>query len=289
MEQYSILMSVYCGENAIEVKECIQSMINQTVKPSQFVLVCDGPLTQELDNVINDFEVNYPDLFDVIRLAENVGIGLAANEGLKHCKYEYVAKMDSNDIAVENRCELQLQKFKENPQLAVLGGYIEEFDEDIQNPFAVRTVPLDHKGICKYAKRRQPFNNVTVMYKKSVVQSVGGYNNLRRGEDYDLYIRILKAGYYTENIDDVLVKVRVEQNSRVKRHSFETFKFFVSTRWNSYKIGYSSFFDFLVCFCAEFVVFICPNRVQHFIYNKFLRKSADKKQSDADVSATEIG
>lgn len=278
MGSYSILMSVYAGENPVYFKLCIQSIVNQTVLADEIVIVCDGPLTEELDNVLDCFVCEYPSLFKIIRLQRNVGIGSATSEGLKHCKNELIAKMDSNDIAVPERCELQLKRFAENPNLTVLGGYIEEFDKDTKKGFAIREVPLTNEEIRKYARRRQPFNNVTVMYKKSAVVSVGGYNNLRRGEDYDLYIRLLKAGYYTENLSNILVKVRVEQNIQVKRHSFETFKGFVQTRWNTFRIGYSSIVDFLICFFAELIVFICPNRLQHIIYKKFLRKSINNPE-----------
>lgn len=275
MEAYSVLMSVYAGENPTYFKSCVQSIVDQTIAADEIVIVCDGALTEKLDKVLSDFTTEYPNLFKLIRLKENVGIGVAANEGLKHCRNEMIAKMDSNDIAISQRCEIQLKRFSENPNLTVLGGYIEEFDGEIENGFAIREVPLTNEGIRKYARRRQPFNNVTVMYKKSAVIAVGGYNNLRRGEDYDLYIRLLKAGYYCENLSDILVKVRVEQNAHVKRHSFETFKGFVQTRWNTFRLGYSSVIDFLICFFAELFVFVCPNRIQHLIYNKFLRKSVD--------------
>lgn len=280
MEPYSVLMSVYAGENPVYFKTCVQSIVDQTVLADEIIIVCDGSLTTELDRILDDFTNKYPKLFKLIRLPENVGIGVAANEGLKHCKNELIAKMDSNDIAVPNRCEIQLKYLSENRKVNVLGGFIEEFDGDTEKGFAVREVPLTNEGIRKYAKRRQPFNNVTVMYKKSAVVAVGGYNDLRRGEDYDLYVRLLKAGYYCENLSDILVKVRVEQNVHVKRHSFETFKGFVQTRWNTFRIGYSSFIDFLICFFVELFVFICPNRLQHFIYKKFLRKSVNSSKGD---------
>ena len=273
MRSYSVLMCVYRGENPLYFREAVQSMLSQTVSPNDFVIVCDGPLTDELNTVINNFINSNPKIMNIIRLPANVGVGAATNEGLKHCKNELIAKMDSNDISVTDRCEKQLKRFESNPDITILGGFIEEFDTDENKPFDIREVPTENNQIKKYARRRQPFNNVTVMYKRSSIINVGGYRNLNRGEDYDLYIRLLKSGYYAENLDDVLVKVRVKLNGHIKRHSFETVKGFLSTRWNTHKIGYSSLWDFTICCIAEIFVFICPSKLQHFIYRKFLRKS----------------
>lgn len=112
--------------------------------------------------------------------------------------------MDSDDISVLDRCERQLKEFAEDDRLTVVGGNILEFTEDPAKPVSRRLVPCDNEGIQKYARRRQPFNNMTVMYKRSAVLKVGGYKAMTRSEDYDLYVRILHEGYYCKNINDDL-------------------------------------------------------------------------------------
>lgn len=273
MDNYSILMSVYHKENPKNFDQAISSMLNQTHRTNDFVIVCDGPLTPELDAVLEKYQDSFGEIINIVRLPENVGIGAAANEGIKVCKNDLVAKMDSDDIAIPERCELQCRKFEADPKLTAMGGFIEEFDDDPAAPFSVREVPINNEDIRRFAKRRQPFNNQTVMYRREAVMSIGGYSSLRRNEDYDLYVRLLHAGYYCENIPQVLVKVRVNNQARARRASWNTFVGCAQTRWKAFRIGYSSFFDFLICIVGEAFICICPGKIQHFIYQRLFRKN----------------
>lgn len=278
MENYSVLMTVYKKEEAGFFRQAIDSMVNQTVMSNDFVVVCDGPLTKELDQVIDDSVHKYPNLFRIVRLEKNVGIGAATNIGLQYCKNDLIAKMDADDVAVSQRCELQLAAFDANPQLAVLGGYLAEFDHTPEEPYAIREVPLANNDIRKFARRRQPFNNVTVMYRKSVVLKVGGYRSLERNEDFDLYIRLLHADYYAMNLPRVLTSARADRSAMMRRASWRTMKGCAKSRWNSMRIGYCSILDFLVCVCGQFAVWICPVCIQNLIYRKFLRKGIEQHE-----------
>lgn len=272
MENYSVLMSVYYKEEPEHLRACIESMLEQTLPADDFVIVCDGPLTAELDGVLDYFEALRPGLFQIVRLPKNVGIGAAANTGLRYCKNEYIAKMDADDISVPKRCEQEMLLFQQQPELTVVGGYIAEFDEDPQRPFAIRRVPLRHTDILTFARRRQAFNNVTVMYKKSAVEAVGGYRPLNRCEDFDLYTRLLHAGYQTRNIDAVLVNARVNRGGDSRRASMATLKGISASRWHAVKIGFSSVWDYLFCVLGELFIMVSPRFVSRFIYQKFLRQ-----------------
>lgn len=280
MESYSVLMSVYRGANPSFFAVAVQSMLNQTVPTDDFVIVCDGPLTEALDQVIEGFVNKYPELFHIVRLDENIGIGGAGNVGIKACGNDLIAKMDADDIALPDRCEKQLRRFAEEPKLAVLGGYIREFETDPEKAFSVRSVPLSNEEIRHFARRRQPFNNMTVMYRRSVVMSIGGYRKLRRGEDYDMYIRLLHAGYYAENLEDVLVNARVDKSAYARRASLSTLVGCVKSRWGAFKIGYSSLFDFLYCCAGELFIVICPGKIQQKVYMRFLRQHCETEQNE---------
>ena len=273
MEAYSVLMTVYREEDPQDLATAIESMLQQTVRTDNFVVVCDGPLTEELDAVLNGYIVQYGSLFDVVRLPENVGIGAANRAGLARCKNELVAKMDADDVSVPQRCEKQLRKFEENSKLAVVGGFIEEFDPDQKEGFAIRKVPADYEQIRRFARRRQPFNNTTVMYRRSAVEAVGSYRNMRRCEDYDLYIRLLHAGYYAENLQEVIVRVKVDGKARSRRASWSTLQGCAHSRWRAFRLGYSSLWDVLLCVGGECVICICPGFIQQYIYKTFLRQS----------------
>lgn len=275
MEQYSVLMSVYYKADPRFLNDAINSMLKQTVKTNDFVIVCDGPLTQELNDILAHYDTENPGIFNYVRLEKNVGIGQAANIGLRICKNELVAKMDADDLSVPDRCERQLDCFKSNPKLSALGGYIEEFEEDPETPFSVRSVPVNYEDILHFAKRRQPFNNVTVMYRRSAVLAVGGYRDFCRSEDYDLYLRLLNAGYYAENLPLCLVKVRVNNGAFARRASKDTLRGCARSRWYAYRIGYSSLLDFLICVLGELVIMLSPPKIQHYIYLYFLRKKVE--------------
>lgn len=273
MEAYSILMSVYHREDPAFFNQAIASMLNQSVVTNDFVIVCDGPLTDELDKVLDQYDRANPGIFQILRLPENVGIGAAANIGLKECKNDLVAKMDADDLSLPGRCEMQLKLFAENPKLTILGSHIEEFDRDPDSPFARRCVPAGYQEILKFGRRRQPFNNQTVMCRKSAVLKVGGYSDLPRNEDYDLYVRLLSAGYYAENIPLPLVKVRVDADATRRRASRATLMGCIRSRWRAFRLGYASLWDFLYCVTGQLVIFLCPGKLQNKIYEKKLRNT----------------
>lgn len=182
---YSVLMSVYKKESAENLRQAIVSIQKQTVKPDDFVLMCDGPLTSELDEVIQEKALELGPVLNVIRLKENVGLGAALNTGIRKCKYELVARMDSDDISLPDRCERQLGIFKKYPEISICSGTIEEFVGDVQNITGKRIVPENNKDIVQFAKKRCPYNHPCVMYKKSAVIDSGSYRQ-ELLEDYYL-------------------------------------------------------------------------------------------------------
>lgn len=271
MENYSVLMSVYYKEKPEFLRESIQSMLNQTVPTNDFVIVCDGPLTPELDTVLKQFNQDNPDLFQIIRLPKNVGIGAAANTGLKYCKNNLIAKMDSDDISRETRCEKQLEIFSEFPNLDILGGQLSEFEDSTDQIFAIRKVPLNQDEILIFAKRRMPFNNQTVMYKKKKVLEIGGYSPLRRCEDYDLFVRMLQGGCIAKNLPDVLVDYRLNKNAIQRRGMMKNFQGFVQVRWRMYMRGFSGLMDLILPCLGQLFISIVPNKLKIEFYKRCLR------------------
>lgn len=269
---YSVLMSVYVKEKPANLSESLASILEQTVPPDELVLVCDGKLTDELNVIIKAFESEYSEIFRSVRLLENVGTGMAANEGIKACQNELIAKMDSDDICVPDRFQRQLMMFLKNPKLDMVGGYIEEFDDATRKPIAVKKTPISHEEILKYAKRRSPFNNQTLIYRKSFAQKVGGYTDIKRCEDYEFITKMLMAGAVGENLPEVLVKYRVTKDNYKRRKNWANTKSFIKVRWNLHKSGFSSLWDFFVPTAAQLILFIMPEKFTSWAYGKFLRK-----------------
>ena len=127
---YSVLMSVYSRDNPQFLRLAIDSMLNQTVKTNDFVIVEDGEIGADLNSVIEEYSSKF-DCFNIIKLTRNVGLGKALDAGIKYCKNNYVARMDADDISLLNRCEKQLKVFAKDPTLSIVGSWVDEFDIDI--------------------------------------------------------------------------------------------------------------------------------------------------------------
>ncbi len=227
MEKYSVLMSVYKNEKAEYFRVAMDSMINQTVRPDEIVLVEDGPLTNELYSVIDEYKMKFPEFFNIVINEQNLGLGRALNRGLAVCKNELVARMDTDDISLPDRCERQLHEFERNLELDIVGGDISEFTDDPSQIVAYRRVPESNEEIREYIKTRCPLNHVTVMFKKTSVQRAGGYLDCFWNEDYYLWIRMYLDGAVFMNTGTVAVNVRVGRdmyNRRGGKKYFESEK-----------------------------------------------------------------
>ena len=268
MEPYSVLMSLYKKEHPEYLRLALDSMINQTVKPDEIVLVEDGPLTDELYKVVEE----YKDQLHLVVNEKNLGLGLALNAGLEACRNELVARMDTDDISKPDRCEKQLRRFEEKPELAILGSHIDEFVGSKEHVISQRRVPTDSTSIYNYAKKRSAFNHPAVMYRKSAVLAEGGYSDLKRNQDVDLFGRMLFKGHKAENIDEALLWFRSSDELVARRKSWENTKSYIATIKKFWKMGYSSFGDYAMVTAAQTGMFILPAGLQNWVYKNFLRK-----------------
>lgn len=214
---YSVLMSVYHKEKPEYLEQAIASIQAQTLPTDDFVLVCDDPLNAVLDTVIAKKQQEMGETLNVVRLAKNGGLGNALNEGIKHCKNELVARMDSDDIAYQDRCEKQIAVFYAHPEVSVCSGIVEEFTSTPDVVDAKRVPPEAHEEIVEFAKKRNPFNHPCVMYKKSAVEAVGSYQDFYLLEDYYLWLRMLMAGYQGYNIQEPLLHMRAGSDMYLRR------------------------------------------------------------------------
>ena len=268
---YSVLMSVYEKENPKYLRQCIDSVLNQTLPPNQIVIVKDGTLTSDLDELIDHYDKSNPKLFNIVSLDENVGLGLALNEGLKYCENELVARMDTDDIAVHNRFELQVKEFLNNKNLCILGTNIAEFDDNPNKIISYRIVPSNHNDILKFSKRRNPFNHPTVMYKKSEVLKVGGYSDYRRNQDLDLFVRMLISGSKSANLDKTLVLFRANKNNLKRRKSWEKCRLNIQIVYKFWRKKHSSITDLIIVIISQISIFLLPMNFFEWLSHKFLR------------------
>ena len=216
--------------------------------------------------------IRQPELFTVISLEKNVGLGSALDIGMDACRNELVARMDSDDISVPSRCEKQLARFRDNPQLDIVGTYISEFEDDPAHIRAIREVPVDHREIVSFARRRLPFNHPSVMYKKSAVIRCGGYGQARRKEDLHLFLSMLNSGCIAENIPESLLYYRANTDNLQRRKSWINCRESIQAFYQNFRQGHSSFADLAVVVSAQMLFFLLPASGAQFFSDTFLRK-----------------
>ncbi len=270
-EKFSVLMSVYIKEKPEYARACFDSLLNQTILATEWVIVEDGPLTNELYALLEEYENKYPGLIKRVPLETNHGLGLALREGILHCSYDLVARMDTDDIAREDRFEKQLALFAENPELDICGSHIKEFVTSPEEITAIRKVPLTDAEIKRYQKRRDAFNHPTVMYKKSMVLKAGNYQHALLMEDTLLWVNMIINGAVCMNVDDYLVFMRAGKDMIDRRGGFSYYKKYKAGRKIIRKTGYISWWDYRFTLMVQFVVALVPNRARRFIFKKLLR------------------
>ena len=270
---FSVLMSVYRKESPEFLREALDSVFDQTAVPAEVVLVEDGPLTDELHALLDDYGNSHPELKRV-PLPENRGLGLALQEGILHCSNELVARMDTDDISVATRFERQLAEFEKNPGIDICGSHIKEFEETPDHIVAERRVPLTHDDCKRYQRRRDAFNHVSVMFRKSAVLKAGNYQHCPLMEDTLLWANMFKTGATAMNIDDYLVLVRIGKDMYERRGGMAYFKKYRKARRVIYQTGFISWWDYAYTIVIQFVVAIMPNSLRGFVFKKILHKQS---------------
>lgn len=270
-EKFSVLMSIYAKEKPEYARACFESLLRQTSPADEWVIVEDGKLTDELYALLTEYETKYTGLMKRVPLESNKGLGLALREGVLACSNELIARMDTDDIAVDDRFEKQLAMFAENPQLDICGSHIKEFIGAPENLTAERKVPLTDEEIKHYQKRRDGVNHVTVMFKKSMVLKAGNYQHALLMEDTLLWVNMILAGAVFANIDDYLVLVRTGEDMYKRRGGWAYYKKYKSGRKMVYQTGYISWWDYKYTLMIQLIVALIPNKLRAFIFKRFLR------------------
>lgn len=269
--RFSVCMSVYKNDNADDLITAVRSVVRQTCKPFEIILVQDGPVPQCISDAINSLAGEIPFL-KLVRLAENVGHAGARKAAMDAASTELIAVMDSDDISIETRFERQLQIFDAHPEISVVGGLIHEFIGDVSNVVGERFVPQNDKDIKQYLKSRCPMNLVTVMYRKTDIENVGGFMDWYCEEDYYLWIRLALKGYQFYNIQENLVNVRVGNEMYRRRGGWRYFKSEALLQRYMLSNGVISLPRYIYNTLGRFAVQVAmPNNLRSFIFQKLFR------------------
>ena len=264
---YTVLISVYAGEDAENLRQSLESILTQTYPPDEVVLVKDGPLTRELDGAIEDAVNRAPEKLFVAELSENGGLAKALNEGLEYCKNEYVARADSDDVCLPERMLRQMEFLAEHPEIDILSAAIDEFEGDVKNVVSRRSVPLKDEDIWEFAKTRCPFNHNCVVYKKSKVLKAGGYDpQYRRAEDHELWMRMHALGAKGANLEEALVLARLGQGAHKRSHgrqNAEALRKFYKKLYDEKQISFPRYIYDVFCACT---LQMLPPKMSRFCY-----------------------
>lgn len=275
--KFSVSMCVYGGDNSEWFQTAVESILNQSLKPDEVVLVVDGPIPDELNEIVKIYERN--PIFNVIRLEKNQGHGNARRMGLDNCKNELVAIMDADDISKSDRFEKQIEEFKKNQSLDIVGGNITEFIDDEKNIVAERIVPADDAEIKAYMKKRCPMNLVSVMFKKTSVERVGGFIDWYCEEDYYLWLRMALAEMRFANVSDILVNVRVGKDMYKRRGGWKYYKSEAKLQKYMFKHKIINFPTYLSNKLKRFIVqVLMPNSLRGWVFKKFARGKVNGKK-----------
>ncbi|EJZ80604.1 TPA: glycosyltransferase family 2 protein [Pasteurella multocida] len=265
--KFSVLMSLYVKENPLYLRECFESLQQQTLPADEIVLVFDGPVSEELEAIVQQFEMRLP--IKTVKLAQNRGLGKALNEGLLHCSYDWVFRMDTDDICVPTRFEKQVGYIQQHPDVIIVGGQIAEFGQSLDEIVSYRNVPLSKADIVQFTRKRCPFNHMTVAYQKQAVLACGGYEDLQ--EDYYLWIKLVASGHNVANLPDILVYARVGNGMVGRRRGLAQ----AQAEWRLFKLKYrvklQGMLSGLFTFLLRALPRLLPTSLLRIIY-QFLRK-----------------
>lgn len=267
MSSIVIIMSVYKNDNISDLQVTLKSLYTQTEQADIYIQQ-DG----ELPLVLNDFLENEYQEGRVSYLGkrkENRGLAYSLNELLVVAlsKYEYIVRMDADDISVVNRIELQYNFLEKHEDIDVVGGYIEEFSDSLTYNKVV-IYPLIHEEMFQFFSKRVPIAHVTVMYRKSFFEKAGFYPTASpTNEDTLMWINGFQSGCRFSNIPEVLVKVRVSEDFFSRRGG-------LLKAWSDLKdrvlviktLGYNSL-SYLYAF-ALFLVNIAPAKIKQILYRR---------------------
>jgi len=271
--KFSVAMSVYKNDDPLNFDSALKSItLDQTITPTEVILIIDGPISNELNNIIEKYK-SLTGLINVIRLENNLGLGNALRTAVNESKYDLIARMDADDISISTRFEQQLQYFNDYPNLDIIGGDITEFIGNEKNIVSKRVALKSYVEIQKDIKKRCPLNHVSVMFKKEAVLKAGNYIDLFWNEDYYLWIRMFEDNCIMLNTGTILVNVRIGKDMFRRRGGIKYFKSEKFLQDYMLKKDIIKYRDYIMNLIKRFILqLLLPNSIRGFIFIKYARK-----------------
>lgn len=264
----SILISIYYKEDPISLDVSLRSLVNQTIAPKDIVIIRDGDLPPCLDLIIQKYSLQLP--IRVFSTHQNLGLSKALNFGIKKISNPWIMRFDSDDVCLPNRIELQ-QKLILSNRFDIIGSQIEEFLSDPNKTIRTRGVPLTHNQIIEFSKFRNPFNHMTICFRRELAERVGCYPTIPFMEDYALWLLMIQGGARCINMPNALVKARVGNGMVSRRGGIKYISSEIRLQKLMYDIKYKTAIECMISGIARSAVFIMPTVIRSFIYHAILR------------------
>ena len=265
MEAFSVLISLYKNEKPEWLREALSSVFNQTILPDEIVLVKDGPLTAELEFVLNEFSIKYP-IFHFVINETNLGLGLALQKGVLACKNEIIARMDTDDNIPPERFEKQLAKIDEGYD--VVSCWSQLFVGNRSNVIAVKTRPENHEDIVRLAHRRSPVCHAAVLMRKSAVLRAGNYQHRQYYEDYNLWVRMIQTGSKFYNVQEVLYEIRTTEDQLSRRGGWAYLKRELKYLREFYDMGFYTLKDLFINSNIRIAARLMPQKMRLSLFKR---------------------
>ena len=262
-------MAVYHNDEPEFLRQSIDSILEQSLPPNEVVIVKDGPVPSKIEQVLSLYRDAHTHI-RVVSLPENRGLGEALREGLKYCTHDIVARMDSDDIALPERFCKQVSHLCERRGVAACGTHIYEFEHVPGSGARVKRVPSKFDEVKRYAKFRNPLNHPSVVFRKEAILKVGSYKHMPLFEDYYLWLRLLRAGYVIENLDEPLLYFRIGRMLE-KRQGMHYFRKEISFFNTLRKERLITTYRFLILIGVRLPFRVLPKRWLGMFYKNFLR------------------
>jgi len=268
---FTVLMAVYKNDDPILFKKAIQSVLLNSLAPSRFLMVIDGPLGDPLEKVLTEFNDN--PLVELVRLSKNIGLARALNAALDIVSTNYVIRADSDDINLPHRFQRLADALHKGYDL-VGSDILEVTKEGVHIGF--RKMPSSSEEIFKFARKRSPFNHMSVAFRKSVVVAVGGYPNIYLKEDYALWSTLIASNCRVYNIPEILVHATTGIDMYKRRGGFKYALSEIQMQKHLVEVGLKSSCSALIDGILRATIFLAPNKIRELIYLRYLRSSIDK-------------
>jgi len=269
---FSVIISLHRSDRADWFWEAALSVLDQTVVPKTLLVTIDGDLPGSHESTLLALKARYPNI-EVLEIRHSAvnSRGVLLGKAVCEASSELLAIMDADDIAEPNRFSKQLKYFRDQPELDVVGSWVEEISSEDATHSNLKKVPCEHIDIRRYAKYRNPVNNMTVMFKRKAVISAGNYQGKVNFADYWLWVRMLSNGAIFANIPEVLVRARAAKSMIDRRRGVGYMRSEIDFFRSCYKLGFLTKTQAFTAGGVRAPLRLLPNWALSFIFNRFLR------------------